>query len=135
MDLYKKLRNIGTPAHAAKRHLPVNRFITWQFKADLHNSLHYLGLRMDSHAQLEIREPSEAIARCVKAVAPWSYDAFERYRLNGISFSSDEAEVLKQILAGHPVESAIPERWLRRSEDGNLRPHRERDELITKLKK
>ncbi len=134
MDLHSRLCNIPVPENVAKRHLPVDKFITYAFKSDLHNIMHYLGLRLDAHAQLEIREPSEAMVRSVKAVAPWSYDAFERYRLNSMSFSSDETEVLRQILTGHSFESAIPERWLRRDEDGNLRPHREREELITKLK-
>ncbi len=134
-DLYGGLYAAGVPTHVAKRHLPVNRFITWTFKTDLHNALHYLGLRLDPHAQLEIREPTEAMAKGVKAVAPWSYDAFERYELNGMSLSSTDVDILRKILAGQPPESAFPEGWLKKGEEGRLKTHRERDEFLVKLGK
>ncbi len=133
--LYKKLLAAGVPAKTSRRHLPVNRFITWVFKTDLHNAMHYLGLRLDSHAQLEIREPSEAMAAGVKAVTPWSYAAFEDYRLNSVSFSATEINLLRDIVKGRHVEHTLPERWLRRNEDGTLKSHREREEFFAKLSK
>lgn len=133
MAYYDRLRDADVSVHVARRYLPVNRIIGLAFKTDLHNALHYLGLRLDPHAQLEIREPSEAMAKGVKAVAPWSYDAFERYRLNALSLSSTEIEVLRAVLAGQPVDSSLPEVWLRRGNDGKLKSHREREELVAKL--
>ncbi len=133
VELYRKMLAAGVSQGTARRHLPVNRFITWTFKTDLHNALHYLGLRLDSHAQLEIREPSEAMAAGVKAVAPWSYAAFEEYKLNGISLSATEITILGEIMQGKTVEHVLPEGWLRRREDGTLKPHREREEFVAKL--
>lgn len=135
VQLYRKMLDAGVSPRTAKRHLPVNRFITWTFKTDLHNALHYLGLRLDSHAQLEIREPSEAMAAGVKAVAPWSYGAFEEYRLNSASFSAAEVTILREIMQGKTVEHVLPEIWLGRREDGTLKPHREREEFVAKLSK
>ncbi len=111
MALYNRLRIKSIDVSTSKRHLPVNRLLTYYFKGDLHNVLHYLGLRLESHAQYEIREASEAIAMGVKAVAPWTYDAFEKYKLNSMSFSSTEIEIVKAILTGQSPESAYPKNW------------------------
>ena len=48
--------------------LPVNAYTEWYWKIDLHNLLHFLKLRLDSHAQYEIRVYAEAIAEVVKKV-------------------------------------------------------------------
>ncbi len=101
------LINAGVPGDIAKRHLPVGRYVTVYFKGDLHNSLRFLQLRLHSHAQKEIRELAQAMAKGVEAVAPWSYDAFKKYRLNAVTFSEKEQLVLAAVMAGTDLEKAL----------------------------
>ncbi len=135
MGLYKRLLSVGVPAKEAKAHLGVRRMVPFYFKTDSHNAFHYLGLRLDSHAQREIREPSEAMAQTVKAVLPWGYEAFERYQLNAMNFSSSEVPILRAMIAGKEAKEAYPGAWLKLDENGNLKPNRERSEFEKKLKR
>ena len=69
---------------------------------DLHNLFHFLRLRLDAHAQWEIRKYGEAIAGLAQAVAPLAYAAFERHMVHGKHFSGDEMDALKKMLRGEP---------------------------------
>jgi thymidylate synthase (FAD) len=66
--------------------------IMW--KIDLHNLLHFLRLRLDGHAQKEIRDLAIAIYRLITPVVPVSIKAFEDFRLNAITFSKEETDYL-----------------------------------------
>jgi thymidylate synthase (FAD) len=94
----------------------------WQI--DLHNLFHFLRLRMDDHAQYEIRAYGEAIARCARAVAPIAYEAFEEHVLHGRRLSAGELEVLRAALDEGRLRAAL--------EASDLRPTRRR-ELLAKL--
>lgn len=97
---YEELLNDGIARELARINLPLSLYTQWYWQMDLHNLLHFLELRMDSHAQWEIREYANAIAQITRAVAPLAYDAFERHRLNGRHFSSEEIGVIKGLIAG-----------------------------------
>lgn len=87
----------------ARIHLPISLYTQWYWKIDLHNLLHFLELRMDEHAQYEIRVYANAMARIVKALVPWTWEAFEEYRLHAQWFSRSELAVLGQLLRKEPV--------------------------------
>src|SRR5262249_38073318 len=53
---YIELTGKGVSRELARMGLPVNVYTEWYWKCDLHNVLRFLSLRMDAHAQLEIRE-------------------------------------------------------------------------------
>ncbi|MFC1553443.1 FAD-dependent thymidylate synthase [candidate division KSB1 bacterium] len=78
--------------------IPTNIYTQWYWKIDLHNLLHFLGLRLDAHAQYEIRQYAQVMAEMVKAAVPLAWEAFEDYRLNSIYFSSKEKQVLLHFL-------------------------------------
>jgi thymidylate synthase (FAD) len=84
----------------ARVNLPVSLYTEWYWKIDLHNLFHFLRLRMDTHAQYEIRVFAEAMGRFVKERVPLAWRAFEDYHLNAVSFSGLELSVLRKILAG-----------------------------------
>ena len=69
---------------------------------DLKNILHFLRLRMNSHAQREIQEYGRAIAEVVKAICPLAYASFERHMVNGARFSGDEIDAINKVMAGEP---------------------------------
>lgn len=85
----------GVSRETARIGLPLNTYTEFVWKMDFHNLLHFLLLRMDSHAQYEIRVYADAIAEIVKAWCPAAYAAFEQYRLNAVSFSEKEMGIVK----------------------------------------
>lgn len=93
----------GLARELARMNLPVNFYTQWYWKIDLHNLLHFLSLRADSHAQYEIRVYAQAMLDLVKRWVPITYDAFERYRLGAVSFSAPGMVALKRMLAGENV--------------------------------
>ena len=99
---YKELINDSIARELARINLPLSLYTQWYWQMDLHNLLHFLELRMDSHAQWEIREYAKAIASITKAVAPQAYAAFEQHCLNSRRFSAEEIGVLRGLLDGKP---------------------------------
>ncbi|MEK7179031.1 MAG: FAD-dependent thymidylate synthase [Patescibacteria group bacterium] len=97
----------GLARELARMNLTLNAYTEWYWKVDLHNLLHFLGLRADSHAQYEIRVYAEVILEIVKRWVPSVYDAFINYRLNGASFSAQELDVLNKILNGVRVPQEL----------------------------
>jgi thymidylate synthase (FAD) len=85
----------------------------WQM--DLHNLFHFLGLRLDSHAQKEIRDYAAVILEIVRAVAPLAAASFERHIKGGVTFSSEEMEALRAMLDGK--ESSLTGKPLERFEE------------------
>ena len=83
----------------ARIDLPLSTYTQWYWKIDLHNLLHFLSLRVDPHAQYEIRAYAEVIAGMVKRVAPLSYEAWLDYDLGGRPLSRGERAALARLLA------------------------------------
>ena len=84
----------------ARMDLPVNYYTQWYWKIDLHNLLHFLSLRIDPHAQYEIRVYGEAMARAAKAWVPTVWEAFEDYRLGAFTLSKQMLSVVRQLTEG-----------------------------------
>ena len=82
---------------------PVCQYTEMTASADLHNLLHFLALRLDGHAQLEIRRYAEAIARIVEQWVPETWQAFRDYRLEGHSMSRMEIEAMRRLMRGQPT--------------------------------
>ena len=89
----------------ARINLPLSLYTEFYWQIDLHNLFHFLKLRLDSHAQKEIRDYGLALARCARAVAPVAYGAFERHFLNGIRLSASElSELVENRLSKELIE-------------------------------
>lgn len=95
VNTYDEFIDRGMAPEVARMHLPLATFTRKRWKCDLHNLLHFLGLRMDLHAQKEIRDYADAVAHYTKQLFPITYKAFEDYRLNAITFSATEIELLR----------------------------------------
>ena len=74
--------------------LPVNLYTEFYWKLDAHNLLHFLKLRMDKHAQKEIRVFADAIYSIIKPIIPNICASFEDHILNAITLSQKEQIVL-----------------------------------------
>jgi len=90
----------GIARELARMVLPLNTYTQWYWKIDLHNLMHFLSLRFDKHAQYEIRVYAELILKIMKKWVPYTYDAFVKYRLSGMSFSKDGLIYLRKLLNG-----------------------------------
>lgn len=97
---YEQLLDDGIARELARINLPLSLYTEWYWQMDLHNLLHFLALRMDSHAQWEIRQYANVIADMTRTVAPAAYKSFENHVLNGARFSGEELEVLRGIMRG-----------------------------------
>ena len=105
--MYQELNEEGIARELARSLLPVNIYTEWYWKNDLHNLLHFIGLRSDSHAQYEIRVYSDAMAVSVKAVAPFAWEAYQDYVVHGMRFSRIEQNLLEKQLPPRVVDDIL----------------------------
>jgi thymidylate synthase (FAD) len=93
----------GLARELARMNLTLNAYTQWYWKTDLHNLLHFLSLRADSHAQYEIRVYAEAMLRTVQAWVPHCFEAFSDYRMGAVTLSAQMLSIVKRMLAGEEV--------------------------------
>jgi thymidylate synthase (FAD) len=141
---YERMLDLDLRRELARVNLGVAQYTEWYWKCDLHNIFHFLRLRLDDHAQYEIRVYAEAMARIVRAVAPIAWEAFEDYALTAQRFSGLEMGALARLLDPERPERAIdedeiiaalPEAWRQYTDEGKLKRNRERDEFLAKLRR
>jgi thymidylate synthase (FAD) len=82
----------------ARIDLPLSTYTQWYWKIDLHNLLHFLTLRVDSHAQWEIQEYGRVMAGMLKRVAPLSYEAWIDYDVCGAHVSRAELSAIRALV-------------------------------------
>jgi thymidylate synthase (FAD) len=97
---YSSLIDEGIARELARINLPLSLYTEWYWQIDLHNLFHFLSLRMNRHAQKEIRLYAEKLFEIAGKVAPRCCESFERHVLGGVSFSGDEFAELKKRLEG-----------------------------------
>lgn len=102
--MYRDRLDAGIAKEQARKDLPLSTYTRAYWKCDLHNIFNFLRLRMDSHAQLEIRQFANCMFEIVKQVCPVACEAFEDYVLNAKKFSRMEMEVLRIQLAGQEFD-------------------------------
>jgi thymidylate synthase (FAD) len=93
----------GLARELARMNLPANIYTQWYWKVDLHNLLHFLRLRADSHAQYEIRVYADEICKIVADWVPYAYAAFEDYRMGGATLSKTSLDVMRRMIKGEEV--------------------------------
>lgn len=107
---YHANMNNGMAKELARINMPVSAFTVKVWKIDLHNLIHFLGLRLDPHAQWEIRQYAEVIARIVRDWCPLLWEAVYDYRLEAAHFSRMELSALREIVRLHRDNFWIPVR-------------------------
>ncbi|MDP7330995.1 MAG: FAD-dependent thymidylate synthase [Candidatus Marinimicrobia bacterium] len=105
--LYQELNEAGVARELARSLLPVNIYTEWYWKNDLHNLLHFIGLRSDGHAQYEIRVFSDAMAHYVKEKAPFAWEAYQDYVVHGMRFSKIEKGLLEKQLSDRVIDDIV----------------------------
>ncbi len=132
----------GIAREQARKDLPLSTYTEAYWKIDLHNLLHFLALRMDSHAQLEIRLFATAIGeQIVKPLFPIVWEAFLDYRMQSDALSRLEIEAIQRLMATAATRGLVPpldkELFLEVQDETwrGLSRSRERDECEAKLQK
>ena len=105
--LYKLEIEKEVSREIARTELPLSAYTEFYFKIDLHNLSHFLKLRLDKHAQYEIRAYAEAIAELVKLWVPHAWEAFVDYRLEAVTLSRMEVNVLKALIENYTDVNGI----------------------------
>jgi len=99
-ESYETLLEMGIARELSRINLPLSLYTEWYWQMDLHNLFHFLRLRLDAHAQYEIRAYAQVILDIVRLVCPMACEAFEQYKLGAQTFSRSELEALKALLRG-----------------------------------
>lgn len=89
----------GLARELARSVLPVGGYTELYWKANLKNFLHMARLRMDPHAQWEIRAFARAMYDLVKPLFPEACSAFEDYAVNSVKFSASEYNLIKNLIS------------------------------------
>ncbi len=99
---YSSLIDDGLAREIARINLPLSLYTEFYWEMDLHNLFHFLKLRLDSHAQYEIRVYAEVMLEMCRKVAPMATESFINHMNHGVNFSGEEMDALRKVLAGEP---------------------------------
>jgi len=137
-EIYEERIELGVAREQARKDLPLSTYTEAYWKIDLHNLLHFLNLRMDHKAQLEIRLYAETIGeKIVRKWVPMTWEAFMDYRHGSVSLSRSEIEVLSLLNSGRKEDAGklLLEAGLTTREGGSVKPTLEGRELAVKMEK
>ncbi len=138
--LYEQRIAQGVAREQARKDLPLSTYTEAYWKVDLHNLLHFLALRMDSHAQWEIREYARTIGeQIVRPLFPLVWEAFVDYRVDGMFLTRLDRGVIVRLMQRVQAEgrNIANEQDFLAAQDptwADMQRCRERDECREKLK-
>lgn len=95
---YEDMLDKDIARELARVNLPLSMYTEWYWQIDLHNLFHFIKLRLDAHAQKEIRVYAEVMFDIVKKVCPMAAESFEKHILGGVRFSASELDALRKVL-------------------------------------
>ena len=133
-EQYEWLVGHDVARELARIDLPLSTYTQWYWKIDLHNLFHFLTVRVDPHAQHEIRVFARVIAGMLKRVAPLSFEAWLDYEFRGAHLSRGELEAMRRLV--RVDDGGLEARPGRVSREELARlglAKREIDELLAKL--
>lgn len=135
-EVYQERIDLGVAREQARKDLPLSTYTEAYWKIDLHNLFHFLALRMDSHAQFEIRSYANIIGNdIVNKWCPIAWQAFLDYRMNALNLSQIELEIVKRISSGNSDDAIAfaQEKGILSTNLSEIKKNREREELENKL--
>lgn len=135
-EVYQRRLSLGVAREQARKDLPLSTYTEAYWKIDLHNLLHFLELRLDSSAQLEIRQYARVLGEEIVApLFPMTWEAFQDYRLRSLLLTRLDIEVIQRLAAQGRLpadlaafDAAQDLSWV------ELERCREREECLSKLR-
>jgi thymidylate synthase (FAD) len=94
--VYDELIEKGVSRELARAHLPQCTYTEFYWKIDLHNLLHFLSLRMEDHAQKEIRDLAYEVYDLIRPIVPVACEAFMDFCVGSVTLSRIEVESIRQ---------------------------------------
>ena len=87
--------------------MPLSAYTEWYWKIDLHNLLHFLSLRCDSHTQWESQQYANAVLELIRPIVPWTIEAWEDYShyRGGMQLTRFEIEAIQKALKGSKLKA------------------------------
>ena len=79
VDTYQMLIDAGVSREIARAVLPMSVYTEFYFEANLRTLMHFLDLRLDSHAQFEMVEYARAVDAIFKEYFPVTYEAYKKH--------------------------------------------------------
>lgn len=134
--LYIDRLDAGVAREQARKDLPLCTYTEAYWKIDLHNLLHFLALRMDEHAQWEIRQYATTIGeKIVQPLFPVVWEAFVDYRREAMFLTRLDIGVIERLSASGGTVPYDDEAFLEAQDPSwaDLNRCRERDECRAKL--
>src|SRR5437667_608629 len=101
-ERYQEFLEKGVAREIARIALPASVYTEWYWKIDLHNLLHFLSLRMDAHAQQEIRDYATAMFKLIQPIVPIAAEAFLDYQVESMHLTRLEIEAIR---SGQPIST------------------------------
>ncbi len=96
--MYEQRIAAGVAREQARKDLPLSTYTEAYWKIDLHNLLHFLALRMDGHAQEEIRAYATTIGQeIIRPLFPLTWEAFVDYRLEAMFLTRLDRELIARL--------------------------------------
>ncbi len=104
-ELYKEFLSKNIAREQSRMITPLSTYTEWYWKIDLHNLLHFLDLRCDSHAQWEAQQFADAVLELIKPIVPWTIEAWEDYSSyrGGLLLTRFEVEAIKKAIADNQL--------------------------------
>lgn len=102
-DDYEKMLDQNISRELARMNLNLNYYTQWYWKIDLNNLLRFIRLRIDKHAQYEIREYAREILTILEKWLPLTYNAFVNHALDAYVLSKNSLAIIRQLLRGEKV--------------------------------
>ncbi len=146
--IYEHRLEMGVAREQARKDLLLSTYTEAYWKIDLKNLLHFLGLRMDSHAQQEIRDYATVLGdEIVSLWVPEVYAAFNDYHTmrNAITLTAREIDIIQSLgvetqnadngSGWHTQHIAAAFGWLNKTKAGRLKKNRERSECEQKMER
>jgi len=112
---YEDYLESGMAKELARINLPLSTYTEWHWTIDAHNLFHFLKLRLDPHAQYEVRVFAQAKYDLIKPIVPYACESFERHILNGKKFSQDEMEIIRTFLNTDTIEEILETKGWKKS--------------------
>lgn len=123
--IYEELLSLGLSRELARVVVPVNVYTQMYWVINLHNLLKFLKLRMDSHAQYEIRVYADAIFDIMRAIAPNIMETWRSSSMNSVKFTEEEISAINGSFNFDETKVNVPSNF----------SVRKKESLISKIKK
>ena len=105
----------GLARELARMNLSLNYYTQWYWKIDLHNLMHFIELRIDPHAQYEIRAYAEVLYDIIQLWVPIAAKAFDEHRLGSLTLSASAVRAVRAKISGEPITAETsglsPREW------------------------